>query len=258
MDYTKVQVGRIVQLTSPGVGQLTPISTKEVTTSSDSLNLDHLFGRMRTDSADLSRATSPYSRKRILLIDLDGTVVDWYGQLHSELLLEFPDDKIPSLEELTGYFWEDSFDKKYHQAISDIVEGKLFYRHLKPYPKAIECLEGIEKNHLDWIEPFICTKPSIHYEGFQCHSEKIASVNEHFGKFWAERTILTPDKTLVVGDFLIDDHPSIKGANLRPTWIQMLYDQPYNRDKFNKYRFDWNQWGAFLEFMRDMPLKALT
>lgn len=189
-------------------------------------------------------------RKIVLLIDLDGVCADWYGQIYRELKLRFPNDDVPSVHELTSYFWWDSFDPKYHTYVDAICEAKGFYRKLTPYAEALSALKDIQDNCLDFIDPFICTKPSSGYKDYLCHSEKIQWVAEHAGHFWAERTILTPDKTLVHGDFLIDDHPSIKGVNPNPTWVQILYAQPYNEAGTHVLRTDWTAWAAIKEFIK--------
>lgn len=194
--------------------------------------------------------TEVFKNKVILLIDLDGVCADWYGRLHSELIKIFPNDTIPTINELTGYFWEDSFNEKYHDAITKIVESEGFYNSLEPYLEALTVLKDIQETCQDWIEPFICTKPSVGYENFMCHSEKIQWVERHMGMFWAKRTILAPDKTIIHGDYLIDDHPDIQGVNPTPNWQQFLFDQPYNRDSKSGIRFSWNIWGTAKQMMR--------
>jgi len=193
-------------------------------------------------------------KKILLLIDLDGVCADWYGQIYRELKTLFPDDDVPSVHDLTSYFWQDSFDPKYHTYVDAICEAKGFYRKLTPYVEAQLALRDIEDNCLDFIEPFICTKPSSGYEDYLCHSEKIQWVSEHLGHFWANRTILTPDKTLVgcgdLSSFLIDDHPSITGVNPNPSWTQILYAQPYNEEGTHALRTGWSAWAAIKEFIR--------
>lgn len=62
------------------------------------------------------------------------------------------------------------------------------------------------------------------------------------GKEWVKRIILTLDKTMVTGDYLIDDKPHITGCESSPTWTHILYDQPYNKE-VNKPRIvNWTQW----------------
>jgi hypothetical protein len=200
-------------------------------------------------------------QKIVLLIDLDGVCADWYGQIYRELKVIFPNDEIPSVHDLVSYFWEDSFDKKYHTYVDAICEAKGFYRKLTPYVEAQLALQDIEENCLDFIEPFICTKPSSGYEEYLCHSEKIQWVAENLGHFWAKRTILAPDKTLIGVQectVLVDDHPCITGVNPNPPWIQLLYSQPYNTNVRGVNIFDWGLWNNLKQVLsEDHPSKEL-
>jgi 5'-nucleotidase len=72
--------------------------------------------------------------------------------------------------------------------------------------------------------------------------EKYQWTEQHLGNEWAKKVILTRDKTLVKGDFLIDDRPEIIGV-VTPVWEHVVFDKPYNRDVTNKKRLkslkDW-------------------
>ena len=65
--------------------------------------------------------------------------------------------------------------------------------------------------------------------------EKYEWVENYLGDAWVKRIILTRDKTLIKGDYLIDDKPVITGVERSPEWEQIVYDRPYNRD-VNKKR----------------------
>lgn len=71
-------------------------------------------------------------------------------------------------------------------------------------------------------------------------------MEEHLGRDFVKRLILTKDKTLVFGDFLIDDKPEIKGVKL-PSWEHLIFDQPYNINIINnKRRINWNNYREVL------------
>jgi 5'-nucleotidase len=53
--------------------------------------------------------------------------------------------------------------------------------------------------------------------------------------------IIIRDKTLVKGDFLIDDKPEVKG-NQQPEWEYILYSQPYNQGGTSRRRMTWDNW----------------
>lgn len=54
-------------------------------------------------------------------------------------------------------------------------------------------------------------------------------VRRHVGTEFVRRTIVTSDKTLVQGDFLLDDKPEIHGV-ATPTWRHLLYAARPNRN----------------------------
>lgn len=88
------------------------------------------------------------------------------------------------------------------------------------------------------FEVFICGSYNIDHNNIKA---KIAWVKKHFGEKWAKRVILARDKTLIIGDILIDDRPTIPGI-LIPSFIHVLFDQPYNRNE-NKPRIKhWGEW----------------
>ncbi|MDF2435444.1 MAG: 5-nucleotidase, partial [Mucilaginibacter sp.] len=102
-------------------------------------------------------------------------------------------------------------------------------------------LKDIQENCSHFIEPFICSSPEVEYEALLCHTEKAAWIEHYAGAWWTKRLILTKDKTVVRGHFLIDDKPTITGA-MAPTWGHLVFDQPYNRDVIGNGRFTWTDW----------------
>lgn len=188
------------------------------------------------------------SNKITLLIDMDGVAADWYAGLLKIYKQRFPDRATVKAEDLKEFFVEAHYPKEHQPDILKITQEAGFYTNLPPIPGAIAAMKDMEK-HLDFIDPFICSSPEVESEGMACHSEKAAWVDKHLGRFWTKRLILTKDKTLVRGHFLIDDKPNITGA-MQPTWLQMVYDQPYNRGATNGVRFSWNDWVEFRESIR--------
>jgi 5'(3')-deoxyribonucleotidase len=98
-----------------------------------------------------------------------------------------------------------------------------FYESLSPMHGCVEAIRWLATQ--GW-EVFFCTSPLNQYRF--CVPEKYAWIERHFGKDWVRRIIVTKDKTLVRGDFLIDDKPQVTGI-ARPSWYRIIYDQTYNR-----------------------------
>ena len=86
-------------------------------------------------------------------------------------------------------------EMKYPQSQMD------FFRKLKPIKDAVSSVKLLGENFDVWF----LTRPS--YMNPLCYTEKRLWVEDHFGLEWCNRLILCPDKSLMIGDYLIDDHP---------------------------------------------------
>lgn len=82
----------------------------------------------------------------------------------------------------------------------------------------------------------ICT--SILPSNPTCASDKVQWVTEMIGPEWVDRLILARDKTVVAGDYLIDDKPHIVGKFPRQ-WRQVIFQQPYNIGVPGLRALDW-------------------
>lgn len=157
----------------------------------------------------------------IVLIDLDGVEADWgygydvlakYRKLHEE-------GGVPYAERPRWDLCEGLTERGV--AINSwIMEQSGFYYTLPPIAGAIEATKRIiEAGHSVW---FVSTP---HPHNRTCASDKYDWVEEHFGFDYRRRTILTDDKTLVMGDVLIDDRPLIEGENPNPTWKHLCFGE---------------------------------
>jgi 5'-nucleotidase len=89
---------------------------------------------------------------------------------------------------------------------------------------------------------YICTSPLHHYDN--CVLEKFEWVEQHLGREFTSRLILSRDKTLVHGDVLVDDNPSVTGVRT-PTWRHVVFHQNYNRTVMGP-RMTWQSWREVL------------
>ena len=76
-----------------------------------------------------------------------------------------------------------------------------FFRSLSPIDGALEALEILSTNNDVWI----LTRPSV--QNLLCYTEKAEWIKNHLGEEWLNKLIICPDKSLVLGDYLIDDCP---------------------------------------------------
>lgn len=74
-----------------------------------------------------------------------------------------------------------------------------FFLDLEPLEGAIEGMNTLMKKYDVWI----LTRPSI--KNTHCYTEKAEWIKKYFGEDMLFKLILCPDKSLVKGDYLIDD-----------------------------------------------------
>ena len=140
----------------------------------------------------------------------------------------------------TEFYVENAYDDEIFKSTVRKIQGETgFFLNFDPIEGAIEALHDLEKDH----EVFICTAPLL--ENYTCCNDKLAWVDAHLGGDWARRTIITKDKTVIDGDFLIDDKPIITGIANEPIWQRILFDQPYNRNVVGR-RINWQNYREVL------------
>lgn len=99
-----------------------------------------------------------------------------------------------------------------------------FFLKLEEIPGAIEGFRKLQEKYDVWI----LTRPSFY--NVNCFTEKAEWVLEHLGFDVLEKTILAGDKSLLKGDYLIDDQDSYGQSDFEGEWIE-----------FGSLRFpDWN------------------
>ncbi len=172
----------------------------------------------------------------IILVDLDDVLADFDGGFYAEWKRKYPDKYIVPPDKRTKFYLKEEMPSEYGSLITEIIISKGFIKSLPEIPNAKEAIYRMrELKH----EVFICTSPFRNYK--YCVSEKYEWVEEHLGKEWIERLILTSDKTLISGNYLIDDKPEITGC-AKPNWEHILFDRSYNRYITNKKRLTWDNW----------------
>lgn len=177
--------------------------------------------------------------QRIILVDQDGVLADYQGKLLDIWRREHPEKIWVPVEELHEHDTERNYPAAYGDLLEAITLRRGFFRSLKPIAGGKEALETLLAMGHDVR---ICTAPKR--EHAYCVPEKFAWIEEHLGKKWTDRIILTRDKTLVRGDILIDDKPQVTGI-CKPVWEQIFYDQTYNRMHAGK-RLTWQNYKEVL------------
>lgn len=119
--------------------------------------------------------------KKIIYIDMDDVLCN-YTELHREKLKKEPNIKYPQSQ--YGFF-----------------------RKLEAKEGAIESLNYLRSQNI--FDLYILTAPSV--KNPLCYSEKREWVEEKLGIDMVNRLIITPNKGLNKGNYLIDDHRKGKG-----------------------------------------------
>lgn len=82
-----------------------------------------------------------------------------------------------------------------------------FYASFDPLPGAVDAVSKLYES--EEYEPWILTAPSL--VNPLCYTEKRVWVEKHLGMRMVERLIISPNKALLKGDYLIDDNIEGKG-----------------------------------------------
>lgn len=119
--------------------------------------------------------------KKIVYVDMDDTLCDYSTAWHKY--------------------------KQEHPTIDYPQSQPGFFTDLAPLPSAIESLQAlIDSNQYDC---YILTAPS--YKNPHCYTEKRLWIEKHFGIEFCKNLIISRNKGLHKGDFLVDDCDHGKG-----------------------------------------------
>jgi 5'(3')-deoxyribonucleotidase len=120
---------------------------------------------------------------KIVYIDMDDTLCD-YRSAHQQALAANPSMNFPQAE--YGFF-----------------------SRLKSIENAIESVKQLLESSI--YKPYILTAPSV--ENPLSYAEKRVWVECHLGMKMVDRLIISPDKSLLKGDYLIDNNIEGKGQD---------------------------------------------
>lgn len=82
-----------------------------------------------------------------------------------------------------------------------------FFADMEPIPDGVETLKRLMK----YFDVWICTAPS--WKNPMCLAEKNVWIRRHFGIDFCEKIVITSDKSICIGDYLIDDNLEGRGQN---------------------------------------------
>lgn len=186
-------------------------------------------------------------KKKTVLVDMDGVVADFEAGYERAVAKSLPGLKLIPREDRNVFYNDVQYSHMYpqhEQLFHQIAQQPGFFRKLPVINGAKSAMKVLSKKY----NVFICTSPMTLYEN--CVREKYEWVEEHLGFEMTSRIILTRDKTVVRGDVLIDDKPCIKGCSPSPTWTQVVFDHPYNRDTRTEFRLhSWKEIDKLINYI---------
>lgn len=180
-------------------------------------------------------------KKKVILVDMDGVLADFESGFLQKYTEKFPTREYISLENRSTFYVTDNYGIRLRRDVESVYNTPLFFQNLPPIAGGREALEAMTALGYDVL---ICTTPLHKYDN--CVVEKYNWVKVNLGEEWTRKIVMTHDKTLVYGDYLIDDKPFPVGLQL-PSWEHVLYDAPYNRNIQEKRRLTWENWQSVIE-----------
>lgn len=174
-------------------------------------------------------------KPKLILIDQDGVLADFERGFYAAWQASgHPHPALP-LEQRRSFYVRDDYPVELRAEVEAIYTAAGFYRDLPLIAGATEALTALlEQGH----DVRICTSPLNQYRN--CVPEKYEWIERHLGTEFVTRMIVSKDKTIVRGDVLVDDNPSVKGP-CQASWRHVLFDQPYNRHA-QAPRMTWASW----------------
>lgn len=180
---------------------------------------------------------------KIILVDLDGPLADFEGEFLKKWRKQFPDEFFIPLEQRRKFFLNDDYPEHLREKVARIIATVGFFADPSPIPGSMDAIKKmVALDH----KVLVCT--SDIYTNTTGLADKRAWVQKYLGHDFAKTMIFTRDKTLVRGDYLIDDKPNIAGL-LTPVWEHIIFDQPFNRTIADKARIkmNWSNWRKIIQ-----------
>lgn len=175
-----------------------------------------------------------------VLIDQDDTLCDLAGKVHN-IFADAYGLNVPKFEFRNFYDMLNTVPGLTRDVMEDVLHSPGLFSGLEPIPGAVKALHEMEEAGL---EMRIVTKPV--FRNFTCVPDKKRWVQTHLGDHWLERMVFTEDKTIIMGRYLVDDKPVIKGSNPDPMWKRVVFTQPYNVSAQGLRLTNWEDWRSVL------------
>lgn len=129
----------------------------------------------------------------------------------------------------------------------ELLRSPGFTEGMRPLKGAVEAVREISRRG---HQIYFCT--SLVTDVSDTLRDRVHWIGRWFGEEWMKRVIFTHDKTLVRGDFLVDDSPSKSRGFLAPTWKYIVFDSSHNKDFESEFRiYDWENLELFFSIVEN-------
>lgn len=161
-----------------------------------------------------------------LLLDQDGPLADFdkkYWDLCEAMGFELDITDLSDVRRRR--FMEGNITNKEHRKLARAFIESGHNRWFQDLPVTPGAKEGVSEllAHKD-IDLWICTKPLEAND--RCRDDKGLWIREHFPEL-EHKLILAPDKSMIIGDVLLDDAPKIKWLP-KAVWEPVVFSTPFN------------------------------
>lgn len=169
---------------------------------------------------------------------MDGPLVDFESGFLASWRKTFPSEFFLPVEQRTTRYVNQEYPARLNEKIESVKSAEGFFVGLPPLEAGINAVR--EMGALGF-RVFVCT--TAIYNSKTCLVEKKYWLEKYLGPDFAKNAIFTKDKTVIKGQYLIDDALEITGE-VTPEWEHVLYDQPFNRTITDRPRLkiDWSNW----------------
>jgi hypothetical protein len=164
-----------------------------------------------------------------VLLDMDGVLFDFDGEVQTRLQAEHPDIRPMQLNP-PNFYTANNYPEEHQDKVWAISNERGFVAALPLVPDAVN---GFGRVLEAGFNAQICSTLLPEVYSPHCREEKIAALEEHFvprfGGWVVETALFTPDKHLADGMALIDDKPPPIKHSERAVWEHVVFDRACNR-----------------------------